>query len=106
VCPPVGTVAVSVVDEDTETPVAFNVAKFPDVGISWTVVALRTNPIPVIVTNCDPADVGLTPARNRCERHEGEYGIRVCGAGPTDRKGGCSDVVGGVLADGGRGRGD
>ncbi len=61
-CPPVGTVAVSVVDEDTETPVAFNVAKVPDVGISWTVVAFVTNPIPVIVTNCDPADVGLTPA--------------------------------------------
>jgi len=51
-----------VVDELTETPVAFNVAKFPDVGISWTVVALLTNPIPVIVTDCDPAEVGLTLA--------------------------------------------
>jgi hypothetical protein len=54
------------VDELTETLVAFNVGQFPDVGISWTLVwtlvALLTNPIPVIVTDCDPAEVGLTLA--------------------------------------------
>jgi len=62
-CPPEGTVAVRVVDDDTVTLVALRVEPLPDVGMSWTVVPPLTNPIPVTVMEVlAPPEVGLTLA--------------------------------------------
>ena len=55
--------AVSVVEEDTVTPVAVNVPPPPDCGTSETVVAPLTKPMPVIVSTVpEPPEVGLTLA--------------------------------------------